>query len=53
MLDTYLFLTGQGQAQEEHRVLMLNALFRPLPGQAIQDVEPPNWAELMIAAKDK
>jgi len=46
MLDTYLYLVGQGNANKEDRPLILNALFRSSPGQA-PDIEPPNLSDVV------
>lgn len=46
MLDTYLYLVGQGNANTEDRPLILNALFRSSPGQA-PDIEPPNLSDVV------
>ena len=52
MFDTYIYLVGQDQANEADRPLILNALFRPSPGQA-PDIEPPNLSEVIkIKAKE-
>jgi len=46
MLDTYLYLTGEGKAEAQDRPLILNALFRPLPGNS-PDIEPPNLNDVI------
>ncbi len=46
-LDTYFHLIERSGATTEERGLMLNALFRPLPGQGQDSVEPPNFMELV------
>jgi len=51
MLDTYLYLVGEGKAKTEDRPLVLNALFRPSPGHA-PDIEPPNLSDI-IKLKNK
>jgi len=54
MLDTYLFLVGEGKADEGDRPLILNALFRPVPGHGGHDIEPPNLGDLMkLSRSDK
>lgn len=40
MLETYLALRGEVGLKDEERVIILNALFRPLPGQTA-DENPP------------
>lgn len=50
MLDTYLYLVGQGNANIEDRPLILNALFRSSPGQA-PDIEPPNLSDVVNLKK--
>ncbi|MCZ7934651.1 DUF6161 domain-containing protein [Agrobacterium leguminum] len=46
-MDTYFHLIERNGATPEERGLMLNALFRPLPGQGQENVEPPNFMELV------
>ncbi len=46
-MDTYFHLIERSGATTEERGLMLNALFRPLPGQGQENVEPPNFMELV------
>lgn len=41
MMDTYFHLIGERAATIEDRALILNALFRPTPGQGSDAVEPP------------
>lgn len=43
MLETYLALRGEVGLKDEERVIILNALFRPLPGQT-PDENPPTPA---------
>ncbi len=47
MLETYFALVGDKEAGMEpsDRILVLNAIFRPLPGQS-SDVNPPTILEL-------
>ncbi len=46
-MDTYFHLVENGKASPEERGLMLNALFKPLPGQGQENIDPPNFAELV------
>lgn len=46
-MDTYFHMIERNGATTEERGLMLNALFRPLPGQGQENVEPPNFMELV------
>lgn len=48
MLQTYLALVGDKGAKMEStdRVLVLNAIFRPLPGHQAEDVAPPTILDL-------
>lgn len=46
-MDTYFHLIERNGASTEERGLMLNALFRPLPGQGQDNVDPPNFIELV------
>ncbi len=46
-MDTYFHLIERNGATTEERGLMLNALFRPLPGQGQDNVDPPNFIELV------
>lgn len=46
-MDTYFHLIEKNGATPEERGLMLNALFRPIPGQGQENVEPPNFMELI------
>ena len=43
MLETYLALRGEVGLKDEERVIILTALFRPLPGQG-PDENPPTVA---------
>lgn len=49
-MDTYFHLLEHDKASTEERALMLNALFRPLPGQGNDNVDPPNYIDIV---KDK
>jgi hypothetical protein len=51
-MDTYFHLIEKDGATTEERGLMLNALFRPLVGQGQDNVEPPNFIELVGKGKD-
>ena len=53
MMDTYFHLIGQQAAVKEDRALILNALFRPTPGQGGDNVDPPNFTELLDKAISK
>jgi flagellar biosynthesis regulator FlaF len=46
-MDTYFHLIEKNGATPEERGLMLNALFRPVPGQGPENVEPPSFMELV------
>lgn len=46
-MDTYFHLVENNKATPEERGLMLNALFKPLPGQGQDNVDPPNFMELV------
>lgn len=50
-MDTYFHLIEQNGATTEERALMLNALFRPLPGQGGENIEPPNFYEIVGKTK--
>lgn len=50
MLDTYLALFEDSDVADADRHLLLNAMFRPLPGET-NDIEPPNLAELIKIGK--
>lgn len=41
MLDTYLAMRGEGLMSDADRSVILNALFRPLPGQSNDELNPP------------
>jgi len=49
MLETYLRLVGDQQAKMEptDRILILNAIFRPLPGHQMEEVAPPTIGDLI------
>lgn len=58
MLQTYLALVGDKDAKMEQadRTLILNAVFRPLPGHQSEDVAPPTLLDLAanaVKGKDK
>ncbi|OAV52477.1 hypothetical protein A6U98_27160 [Rhizobium sp. WYCCWR10014] len=53
MLDTYFHLIEKDAATKTDRALVLNALFRPTPGQQSEAVEPPNFTELLEKAVSK
>jgi hypothetical protein len=48
MLETYFSLVGNKDAKMEQsdRILILNAIFRPLPGHQVEDVAPPTLLDL-------
>ncbi|MFZ9502550.1 MAG: hypothetical protein ACO27F_13385 [Beijerinckiaceae bacterium] len=49
LLETYIRMVADPQSgvDKTDRALVLNALFRPLPGQEVDDVQPPTFLELM------
>lgn len=51
IMDTYIHMIEKQIAQREDRALLLNAIFRPPPGQVNDSVEPPNFAELLEKMK--
>lgn len=55
MLQTYLSLVGDANAKMEQadRTLVLNAIFRPLPGHQSEDVAPPTLADVVKSATGK
>ncbi len=53
MMDTYFNLIEENAAVKEDRALILNALFRPTPGQSSDDVEPPNFIDLLSKGMGK
>lgn len=52
MLETYFQLVGDKNAnmQDSDRILILNAIFRPLPGHQSDDVAPPTLLDLTKSA---
>lgn len=52
MLETYLALVGDKDAKMEQadRTLILNAIFRPLPGHQNEDIAPPTLTEVVRSA---
>jgi predicted nucleic acid-binding Zn-ribbon protein len=50
MIDTYIHLVEHNIAKPEDRAILLNAIFRPAPGQA-NDVEPPSFVDLLEKLK--
>lgn len=55
MLQTYLALVGMKEAgmEQADRTLVLNAIFRPLPGHPSDDVAPPTLIEVVKGASGK
>jgi hypothetical protein len=53
MMETYFHLIEQNAAVREDRALILNALFRPGPGQVADNVDPPNFVDLVEKAMAK
>jgi hypothetical protein len=51
-MDTYFHLIERSGATTEERGLMLNALFRPIAGQGQDNVDPPNFIELINKGKE-
>ncbi|MCM2455319.1 hypothetical protein HGO37_07980 [Rhizobium sp. CG4] len=51
-MDTYFHLVENNKVTAKERGLMLNALFRPLPGQGQDNVEPPNFVDLIGQRKE-
>lgn len=48
LANTFIRLVGQGDIDEKQdRAIMLNALFRPIPGAKEQDIQPPNLADFI------
>jgi hypothetical protein len=49
MLETYFRLVGDPNSKMEatDRILVLNAIFRPLPGHQMEEVSPPTIADLL------
>ncbi|NRP70090.1 hypothetical protein ILFOPFJJ_00968 [Ensifer psoraleae] len=50
MMDVYFHLIEKNGATSEERALVLNALFRPAPGHGPENVDPPNFTELLNKA---
>jgi hypothetical protein len=48
MLNTYFALIGDPEAKfdSKERILIINAIFRPLPGHQSEDIAPPTLADL-------
>jgi hypothetical protein len=55
IIRTYLRLLGDPKKpiNEKERILALAALFRPLPGQGLDDVNPPTIADLLKEAQEQ
>ncbi|WP_434052360.1 MAG: DUF6161 domain-containing protein [Roseibium sp.] len=48
MAKTFIRLSGEGKVEEDtDRTIMLNALFRPVPGAKEQDLQPPNLSDFI------
>ena len=52
MTQTFLALMSEGKADENDRILILNALFQPI-NSASDDGAPPHWFELMMERMKK
>lgn len=50
MMDVYVHLIENNGATQEERALVLNALFRPAPGHGPENVDPPNFTDLLNKA---
>jgi hypothetical protein len=50
MIDTYIHLIEHQFAKTEDRAILLNAIFRPSPGQQ-NDVDPPSFVDLVDRLK--
>ncbi len=50
MMDVYVYLIENNGATQEERALVLNALFRPAPGHGAENVDPPNFTDLLSRA---
>jgi hypothetical protein len=50
-MDTFFNLIENNKASPKERGLMLNALFKPLPGQGDENIEPPNFIDLISQRK--
>ena len=49
MVETFLSLMEHtDKLDEADRILMLQSLFRPLPGSSDDDIGPPNWFDVMM-----
>lgn len=53
MFDTYLYLASQSKVEDSERALVLNALFRPGPGQNSNDIDPPNLSDVLNIGRGK
>ncbi|HEV7319634.1 MAG TPA: DUF6161 domain-containing protein [Ensifer sp.] len=53
LLDTYFQLIERDSASKEDRAVVLAALFRPLPGHGDDNVDPPNFTELLSKGMGK
>ncbi|CAN7334865.1 hypothetical protein LJR090_002537 [Bosea sp. LjRoot90] len=55
MIQTYLALVGDEKAlmEQTDRTLILNAIFRPLPGHQSEDVAPPTLLDIVKSASGK
>lgn len=53
MMDVYFHLIEKNGATPEERALVLNALFRPAPGQGVDNIEPPNFVDLLSKGTSK
>ncbi|WP_180966874.1 pentapeptide repeat-containing protein [Cohaesibacter celericrescens] len=52
-IDTYAKLVGtEGALDEKDRAIMLNSIFRPLPGSQQEDISPPNLLDLVSRKGD-
>ncbi len=47
LANTFIRLVGEGKVEDKDRTIMLNALFRPIPGAKEQDIQPPNLADFV------
>ncbi|GAA3090952.1 hypothetical protein GCM10010520_41380 [Rhizobium viscosum] len=47
MMDTYFILLERNAATTEERGLILNALFRPAPGQGPENLDPPSFTDFL------
>ena len=54
MVETFLSLMEHtDKLDESDRILMLQALFRPIPGSNDEDTGPPNWFDVMMTQVKK